>query len=136
MACGKRPIKREINSHKMGNLVDWVWGLHGERKIIEDNDHENILKDDFLFVCMLEKVHDVKLGDSAEDGTHASATSDSQTNAASRSSSRLATVSGLDSPNFRSAYSSRGAMSLVTIAMVGLGSTNGRGIMGARDRQG
>lgn len=33
VACGKRPIERE--GPKMINLVDWVWGLYSEGKIIE-----------------------------------------------------------------------------------------------------
>jgi serine/threonine protein kinase len=33
VACGKRPIERE--GPKMVNLVDWVWGLYSEGKIIE-----------------------------------------------------------------------------------------------------
>ncbi|KAJ1410799.1 Serine/threonine-protein kinase, active site [Sesbania bispinosa] len=36
VACGKRPIERE--GSKMVNLVDWVWGLHSEGKIIEAAD--------------------------------------------------------------------------------------------------
>ncbi|GLT86086.1 hypothetical protein SLE2022_042490 [Rubroshorea leprosula] len=104
----------------------------------EDGDHEDVLRDDSLPVCMTEKVHDVKLGDLAEDGTAAPATSDSQTNAASGSSSRAATARGSDSADFRSgnSYPSRGAMSFAAAAMAGLGSVNGRGIRGGRDRQG
>ncbi|CAI8587030.1 unnamed protein product [Vicia faba] len=33
VACGKRPIEKE--GQKMVNLVDWVWGLYSEGKIIE-----------------------------------------------------------------------------------------------------
>ena len=33
VACGKRPIERE--GPKMINLVDWVWGLYSEGRIIE-----------------------------------------------------------------------------------------------------
>ncbi|KAK7276970.1 hypothetical protein RIF29_18119 [Crotalaria pallida] len=36
VACGKRPIERE--GTKMVNLIDWVWGLHSEGKIIEAAD--------------------------------------------------------------------------------------------------
>ncbi|XP_061337628.1 probable L-type lectin-domain containing receptor kinase S.7, partial [Gastrolobium bilobum] len=36
VACGKRPIERE--GPKMVNLIDWVWGLHSEGKIIEATD--------------------------------------------------------------------------------------------------
>ncbi|RVW96635.1 E3 ubiquitin-protein ligase UPL3 [Vitis vinifera] len=77
----------------------------------EDDDHDDVLRDDSLPVCMPDKVHDVKLGDSAEDSNNAPATSDSQTNAASGSSSRAAAVKGL-------------------------ASANGRGIRGGRDRHG
>ncbi|KAE8679163.1 putative L-type lectin-domain containing receptor kinase S.7 [Hibiscus syriacus] len=40
VACGRRPIEREggLNSQKMMNLVDWVWGLFGEGRIIEAAD--------------------------------------------------------------------------------------------------
>ncbi|KAL4312459.1 hypothetical protein GQ457_01G007130 [Hibiscus cannabinus] len=38
VACGRRPIEREVNSQKMVNLVDWVWGLHGEGRIVEAAD--------------------------------------------------------------------------------------------------
>ncbi|KAJ7960939.1 putative Kinase [Quillaja saponaria] len=36
VACGRRPIERE--GYKMVNLVDWVWGLHTNGKIIEAAD--------------------------------------------------------------------------------------------------
>lgn len=96
-----------------------------------------VLRDDSLPVCTPDKVHDVKLGDSAEDTTVASATSDSQTNPASGSSSRAATVRGSDSADHRSSnsYGSKGAMSFAAAAMAGLGSGS-RGIRGGRDRQG
>ncbi|KAE8724707.1 E3 ubiquitin-protein ligase UPL3 [Hibiscus syriacus] len=102
----------------------------------EDDDHEDVLRDDSLPVCMPDKVHDVKLSDSAEDGTPVPATSDNQTNAASGSSSRVAAVSGSDAADFRSGYGSRGAMSFAAAAMAGFGSANGRGIRGGRDLQG
>lgn len=38
VACGRRPIEREAGTQKMVNLVDWVWGLHSEGKIIEAAD--------------------------------------------------------------------------------------------------
>ncbi|KAF7841213.1 E3 ubiquitin-protein ligase UPL3 [Senna tora] len=104
----------------------------------EDDDHEDVLRDDSLPVCLPDKVHDVKLGDTAEESSIAPATSDSQTNAASGSSSKAATVKGSESADFRSGYSSssRGAMSFAAAAMAGLGSANSRGIRGGRDRQG
>lgn len=38
VACGRRPIERETEGHKMVNLVDWVWGLYAEGRIIEAAD--------------------------------------------------------------------------------------------------
>lgn len=38
VACGRRPIEREAGTQKMVNLVDWVWGLHSEGRIIEAAD--------------------------------------------------------------------------------------------------
>ncbi|XVF70902.1 hypothetical protein PTKIN_Ptkin11bG0199600 [Pterospermum kingtungense] len=38
VACGRRPIGRELNSQKMVNLVDWVWELYREGRIIEAAD--------------------------------------------------------------------------------------------------
>ncbi|KAK9156347.1 hypothetical protein Sjap_003827 [Stephania japonica] len=38
VACGRRPIQKEQDSQKMVNLVDWVWSLHSEDKIIEAAD--------------------------------------------------------------------------------------------------
>ncbi|GAV68824.1 Pkinase domain-containing protein/Lectin_legB domain-containing protein, partial [Cephalotus follicularis] len=38
VACGRRPIEREPGSQRMVNLVDWVWGLYAEGKIIEAAD--------------------------------------------------------------------------------------------------
>ncbi|XP_039059667.1 E3 ubiquitin-protein ligase UPL3-like [Hibiscus syriacus] len=102
----------------------------------DDDDHEDVLRDDSLPVCMPDKVLDVKLGDSAEDGAPVPSASDNQTNAASGSSSRAAAVSGSDSADFRSGYGSRGAMSFAAAAMAGFVSANGRGIRGGRDRQG
>ncbi|XP_044488223.1 E3 ubiquitin-protein ligase UPL3-like [Mangifera indica] len=104
----------------------------------DDEDHEEVLRDDSLPLCIPEKVHDVKLGDSAEDSAIASAASDSQTNPASGSSGRAAIVRGSDSADFRSgnSYGSRGAMSFAAAAMAGLGSANGRGVRGGRDRHG
>ncbi|KAL2329061.1 hypothetical protein Fmac_022488 [Flemingia macrophylla] len=104
----------------------------------EDDDQEDVLRDDSLPVCSPDKVHDVKLGDLAEESTVAPATSDGQTNAASGSSSKAGTVRVSDSADFRSGYtsSSRSAMSFAAAAMAGLGSANSRGIRGGRDRLG
>ncbi|GAA0148652.1 hypothetical protein Leryth_005709 [Lithospermum erythrorhizon] len=35
LACGRRPIEREQDGRKMVNLVDWVWNLYYEGKILE-----------------------------------------------------------------------------------------------------
>ncbi|KAH7518419.1 hypothetical protein FEM48_Zijuj09G0169600 [Ziziphus jujuba var. spinosa] len=109
-----------------------------QMKPVNGDTTSEVLRDDSLPVCMPDKVHDVKLGDSAEDGSAAQATSDSQSNPASGSSSRAATVRGSDSTDHRSgnSYGSRGAMSFAAAAMAGLGSANGRGIRGGRDRHG
>ncbi|PRQ22591.1 putative aminoacyltransferase, E1 ubiquitin-activating enzyme [Rosa chinensis] len=103
----------------------------------EDDDQDDVLRDDSLPVCTPDKVHDVKLGDAAEDTTLASATSDSQTNPASGSSSIATAVRGSDSVDHRSSnsYGSKGAMSFAAAAMAGLGSGS-HGIRGGRDRQG
>ncbi|KAH9622556.1 hypothetical protein KSS87_020079 [Heliosperma pusillum] len=103
----------------------------------EDDDHEDVLRDDTLPSCMADKVHDVKLGDSALDSASVPATSDGQTNPTLGSSSRAATVRTSDSTDFRSgsSFGSRGAMSFAAAAMAGLAS-NGRGFRGGRDRHG
>nr|GLL38304.1 probable L-type lectin-domain containing receptor kinase S.7 [Ipomoea trifida] len=38
VACGRRPIVREGEGEKMANLVDWVWRLHSQGRIIEAAD--------------------------------------------------------------------------------------------------
>ncbi|KAG5069151.1 hypothetical protein JHK85_001528 [Glycine max] len=97
-----------------------------------------VLRDGSLPVCSPNNIHDVKLGNLAEECNVAPATSDGQTNTALGSSSTASTVRGSDSADFRNDYalSSRGAMSFVVVAMVGLRSTNNRGIKGGRDRLG
>ncbi|KAF9622824.1 hypothetical protein IFM89_034059 [Coptis chinensis] len=104
----------------------------------EDDDHDEVLRDDSLPVCTPEKVHDVKLGDSAEDGTSASATSDSLMNPASASSTRTNTLRGIGSAEFRSgsSFGSKGTMSFAAAAMAGLASASGRGVREGRDRRG
>ncbi|KAJ4964350.1 hypothetical protein NE237_024289 [Protea cynaroides] len=104
----------------------------------EYDDHEEVLRDDSLPVCTPDKVHDVKLGDSAEDGNAALTTSDSQTNPSSGSSTRATTVRGMDSSEFRSgsAFGSKSGMSFAAAAMAGLASASGRGVRGGRDRRG
>lgn len=75
---------------------------------------------------MPDKVHDVKLGDSAEDSPVPG-----QNNPTCSSSSR-------GSAEFRSgtSFGSRGAMSFAAAAMAGLASGNSRGVRGGRDRKG
>ncbi|XP_071716765.1 E3 ubiquitin-protein ligase UPL3-like isoform X2 [Rutidosis leptorrhynchoides] len=94
----------------------------------DDEDQDDVLGDDSLPVCTPDKVHDVKLGDSAEERPV-----DSHTNPASGSSSR-------GTSNLRTANSSgsRSTMSFAAAAMAGLASANGRGIRGGsgRDRHG
>ncbi|XP_060168620.1 E3 ubiquitin-protein ligase UPL3-like [Lycium barbarum] len=104
----------------------------------DEDDQDDVLGDDSLPVCMPDKVHDVKLGDSSEDSPAALTPNDSQTNAGGGSSSRAASAQGSDSVEFRSgsSYGSRGAMSFAAAAMAGLASANGRGARGARDRHG
>ncbi|XXG75022.1 hypothetical protein AAC387_Pa07g3615 [Persea americana] len=103
----------------------------------EDDDHEEVLRDDSIPVCTPEKVHDVKLGDSADDGTIASTTSDTATNP-SGSSNRTASGRGVDPAEFMSvgSFGSKGAMSFAAAAMAGLASASGRGIRAGRDRRG
>ncbi|XP_047332949.1 E3 ubiquitin-protein ligase UPL3-like [Impatiens glandulifera] len=104
----------------------------------EDDDHDDVLHDDSLPVCMPDRVHDVKLGDPNEETSTVPGTSDSQTNPAPGSSSRVGAVKDFDSTEFRSStsFGSRGAMSFAAAAMAGLASANGRGIRGGRDRLG
>lgn len=75
-------------------------------------------------------MHDVKLGDSAEDSP-VPALNDGQNNPTCSSSSR-------GSAEFRSgsSFGSRGAMSFAAAAMAGLASGNSRGVRGGRDRKG
>ncbi|KAI4376112.1 hypothetical protein MLD38_013904 [Melastoma candidum] len=112
--------------------------------IDEDDDHddEDVLIHDIQQkvlkpVCMTEKGHDVKLGDSVEGNTVHDATTDKESTPASGSSSKAAASQGSDYAVLRSsaAFGTRGAMSFAAAAMAGIGSTNGRGLRG-RDRQG
>ncbi|XP_047332591.1 E3 ubiquitin-protein ligase UPL3-like isoform X1 [Impatiens glandulifera] len=104
----------------------------------EDDDQDDVLLDDSLPLCMPDRVHDVKLGDPIEENSTVPVTSDSKTNPAPGSSSRVGAVKDFDSTEFRSStsFGSRGAMSFAAAAMAGLASANGRGIRGGRDRLG
>ncbi|GAB2291950.1 E3 ubiquitin-protein ligase upl3 [Dionaea muscipula] len=104
----------------------------------DDDDHEDVLRDYSLPGCIADKVHDVKLGDSAEDNTSASVSSDGPSNPVSGSSSRVAAIKGSDSSEFRSggSFGSRGAISFAAAAMAGLAPGNGRGNRGVRDSSG
>ncbi|KAK4405347.1 E3 ubiquitin-protein ligase UPL3 [Sesamum angolense] len=88
-----------------------------------------VLRGDTILIYRPDKVHDVKLGDTVEDGPSLSP-SDVQNNPTCSSGSR-------GSAEFRSGISfvSRGAMSFAAAAMSGLASGNNRGGRG-RDRQG
>ncbi|KAK4477229.1 hypothetical protein RD792_016443 [Penstemon davidsonii] len=103
----------------------------------EDDENDDLLGDDTLPLCMPDKVHDVKLGDSVEDSP-VPAPSDGQNNATCSSSSRGTSGRGSDSAELRSgsSFGSRGAMSFAAAAMAGLASGNNRGVRGGRDRQG
>ncbi|XP_072954297.1 E3 ubiquitin-protein ligase UPL3 [Typha angustifolia] len=103
----------------------------------EDDDHDEVLQDGSLPICVPEKVHDVKLGDAADDANVASSTSDSQTQPSSGSSNRNVSSRGSESAEFRSGsnFGSRGAMSFAAAAMAGLASVSGRGIRSGRDRR-
>ncbi|KAL3814018.1 hypothetical protein ACJIZ3_015286 [Penstemon smallii] len=103
----------------------------------EDDENDDLLGDDTLPLCMPDKVHDVKLGDSVEDSP-VPAPSDGQNNATCSSSSRGTSGRGSDSAELRSgsSFGSRGAMSFAAAAMAGLSSGNNRGVRGGRDRQG
>ncbi|XP_074358859.1 putative L-type lectin-domain containing receptor kinase S.7 [Apium graveolens] len=35
LACGRRPIDKEIEGQRMVNVVDWVWELHSEGRLAE-----------------------------------------------------------------------------------------------------
>ncbi|KAG7534382.1 Protein kinase-like domain superfamily [Arabidopsis thaliana x Arabidopsis arenosa] len=45
VACGRRPIDKEPESQKTVNLVDWVWRLHSEGRVLEAVDER--LKGEF-----------------------------------------------------------------------------------------
>uniref|UniRef100_A0A0A0LPP5 HECT-type E3 ubiquitin transferase n=1 Tax=Cucumis sativus TaxID=3659 RepID=A0A0A0LPP5_CUCSA len=109
-----------------------------QMKPVNGETTSEVLQDDSLPLCMPEKVHDVKLGDTVEDGDAGPATSDGQIHSTFGSSSRAATVRGSSSPDHRSgnSFSSRGGMSFAAAAMAGLGPANGRGFRGGRDPQG
>ncbi|KAK9129435.1 hypothetical protein Sjap_009922 [Stephania japonica] len=97
-----------------------------------------VLRDDPVLVCMPEKVHDVKLGDSAEESAAVPATSDIPPNPPPGSINKSVAVGGAEPTEFRSgsSFGSRGAMSFAAAAMAGLTSASGRGIRGVRERRG
>ncbi|KAJ6840622.1 E3 ubiquitin-protein ligase UPL3 [Iris pallida] len=104
----------------------------------EDDDHDETLRHDALPVCLPDKVHDVKLGDPADDTAVASSASDSHAQP-SGSATKTSSGRGSESVEFRSggsAFGSRDAMSFAAAAMAGLASVSGRGIRGGRDRRG
>uniref|UniRef100_A0A7N0UYK1 HECT-type E3 ubiquitin transferase n=1 Tax=Kalanchoe fedtschenkoi TaxID=63787 RepID=A0A7N0UYK1_KALFE len=100
----------------------------------DDDDQDDVLGDS-LPLCTPDKVHDVKLGDTAEDSSGASPAIDSQNNTGSGSTASA--MKGLDEYRGENSSSSRGAMSFAAAAMAGLTSTYGsRGFRGGRDRLG
>ncbi|PKA56014.1 E3 ubiquitin-protein ligase UPL3 [Apostasia shenzhenica] len=103
----------------------------------EDDDHEEVLRDESLPVCAPDKVHDVKLGDPADESPVVSAVNDGHAQP-SPSTTRTAPSRGLESAEFRSGntFISRGSLSFAAAAMAGLASVSGRGIRGGRDRRG
>ncbi|KAJ8512361.1 hypothetical protein OPV22_002795 [Ensete ventricosum] len=103
----------------------------------EEDDHE-VFRDDSLPVCVPDKVHDVKLGDSADDGAVSCSASDNQVQTTSGSSDRSVTDKGTEYTELQreSAFGSRGAMSFAAAAMAGLASIGGRGIKVGRDYRG
>ncbi|KAL5995652.1 E3 ubiquitin-protein ligase upl3 [Asimina triloba] len=102
----------------------------------DDDDHDDVLRDDSVPVCVPEEVHDVKLGNAADDGTPVPATSDGQANPSSGSSNRTSSARESAELKSGSSFGSRGAMSFAAAAMAGLTSASGRGIRGSRDRRG
>lgn len=88
--------------------------------------------DEDLPIYTPDKVHDVKLGDSVEDGL------DVQNNPTCSSSHKGTPGRGSDSAELRSGNLSvsRGAMSFAAAAMAGLAPDNNRSLRGGRDRQG
>ncbi|XP_073310538.1 E3 ubiquitin-protein ligase UPL3-like isoform X2 [Primulina huaijiensis] len=103
----------------------------------DNDDNDDMLRDDALPICMPDKVHDVKLGDSSEDSP-APVSNDVQNNPTCSSSSQGTSGKGSDSVEFKrgSSLGSRGAMSFAAAAMAGLASGNYRGVRGVRDRHG
>ncbi|XP_020699967.1 E3 ubiquitin-protein ligase UPL3-like isoform X1 [Dendrobium catenatum] len=103
----------------------------------EDDYHDEVLREESLPVCAPDKVHDVKLGDPADDSALPSSTSSGHTRP-SASSNKTVQARGSESTELRSgsAFSSRGAMSFAAAAMAGLASVSGRGIRGGRGRRG
>ncbi|XP_078166740.1 HECT ubiquitin protein ligase family protein KAK [Carex rostrata] len=105
----------------------------------EDDDHDDVLRDSSLPICVPEMVHDVELGDPAEDSNPASSLNNSQSQPPPSGTSARNTSSRPDPADLRamsSVFGSRG-MSFAAAAMAGLASVSGRGIRGSsRDRRG
>ncbi|XP_042403333.1 E3 ubiquitin-protein ligase UPL3-like isoform X1 [Zingiber officinale] len=104
----------------------------------EEDDHEEVLRDDSLPVCIPDKVHDVKLGDASDEGAADCSATDNQVKSISTLNDRSATERATESSEFRrgSVFGSRGAMSFAAAAMAGLASIGGRGIRVGRDYRG
>ncbi|KAL6497911.1 E3 ubiquitin-protein ligase upl3 [Orobanche hederae] len=96
----------------------------------DDDNNDDVLGDDTLPLCMPDKVHDVKLGDSVEESP-IPVSAEGHNNprcSSSRGSAEIRTGGG--------SYGSRGAMSFAAAAMAGLASGNNSGLRGGRDRRG
>ncbi|KAG6477829.1 hypothetical protein ZIOFF_061261 [Zingiber officinale] len=104
----------------------------------EEDDHEEVLRDDSLPVCIPEKVHDVKLGDASDEGVADGSATHNQVKTISTLSDRSSTERATESSEFRrgSVFGSKGAMSFAAAAMAGLASIGGRGIRVGRDYRG
>ncbi|KAG0473152.1 hypothetical protein HPP92_015009 [Vanilla planifolia] len=103
----------------------------------DEDDHYVASTDASLPLCTPDKVHDVKLGESADDSVHASSASDVHT-VPSASTNKIAPprISESNELLSGSTFSSRGAMSFAAAAMAGLVSVSSRGIRGGWDHRG
>ncbi|XAR59835.1 Ubiquitin--protein ligase [Bertholletia excelsa] len=137
-----KPVNEDLSSEdeELDVEIDDTMVIEDDDISGEDEDYrDDVLGDDSFPICMPERVHDVKLGDPAEDSTDTAATSDSLNNTTSSGPSSGATaVRSSDSIEFRSgnSFASRGAMSFAVAAMAGLASSNGRSVGGGQDRHG
>uniref|UniRef100_A0A0D6QT53 HECT-type E3 ubiquitin transferase n=1 Tax=Araucaria cunninghamii TaxID=56994 RepID=A0A0D6QT53_ARACU len=107
-----------------------------EDDISDDDDEEHeVFGEEPDPVCVPERVHDVKLGDTGEDDTHASSTGKTQSQGASGSGSRSAILTRSESADLKtgSSLGTKASLSFAAAAMAGLASSDGRGGRGIRD---